>query len=80
MVQLSPHKGPPWMQKWDQINLHHRFVHPSSRPARQWRRLYRATMTCSLIAKFLHVQSLLAVREYRAAGEERGHGRVCVNL
>ena len=80
MVQLSPHKGPPRMQKWDQINLHHQFVHSSSRPAWQWRRLYRATKTYSLIAKFLHVQSLLAVREYCAAGEERGHRQVCVNL
>ena len=40
-------------------------------------------LTHSLIANFPHVQSSLAVYEFRAAGEERceqGHRRVWVNL
>ena len=39
--------------------------------------------TCSLVAKFLSVQSSLAVCEFCAAEEERceqGHGQVCANL
>ena len=39
--------------------------------------------TCSLVAKFLSVQSSLAVCEFHAAEEERcerGHGQVCANL
>ena len=39
--------------------------------------------TRSLVAKFPHIQSLLAVREFRAAGDEcceRGHRRVYANF
>ena len=39
--------------------------------------------TRSLVAKFQHVQSLLAVCEFCAAGEEcceQDNGRVCANL
>ena len=39
--------------------------------------------TCSLVAKFPHIQSSLAVHEFRAAEEEhreRGPGRVCEPL
>ena len=44
---------------------------------------YKADRLVALLLSFRSVQLSLAVREFRAAGEEcckRGHGRVCANL
>ena len=44
---------------------------------------YKADQLVATLLSFHSVQSSLAVREFRAAGEEhckRGHGRVCANL
>ena len=44
---------------------------------------YKADRLIALLLSFHSVQSLLVVREFRAAEEERcklGHGRVCANL
>ena len=42
--------------------------------------MLQSGQTHSLVAKFLHVQSLLAVCEFRAAGEEATKGCVRMNL
>ena len=62
-----------------QIDLHHHFTRASSRPARQWRKLYHARSgpTRSLVANL----PMLVIREFCTAGKEKweqGYGWVCV--
>ena len=85
IVQLSPSKGPPQMRS-KLPGCTASSLHASSRPARQWRKLYRATKADRLVASlpsFRSIQSSFAVHKFRAAGKERckrGYRRVCATL
>ena len=80
-----PKQGPTSDAKLAAMGPNRQFVCASSRQARQWRRLCRATKqtdSASLLS-FRSVQSSPAICKFRAAGEEhckRGHGQVCANL